>query len=319
LSYIKWLRERVGSRKVFLVFSSVILKDKRGHILLQRRTDFGFWGLPGGVLELGEDISGCARRELLEETGLLAGVLRPCGIYTHPRYDVTYPNQDQVQQCTICFQGCVEGGEMRADGVEVSEQAFFAPEELLSTPMPIWYRDMIRNAQLADDIYFSAPYSNDHPLEQLDTIRPLVGHALFIAVGATVVVASQHDRILALRNKLDDCWRLPAGLSKLGENVAQTAVRRVKEETGQPVILERIVGIYSAPEFHQTLANGDQLKQVGPLFLARLATNDEPLCGNARIEVAWKRPAQLAATACDEAGVLLRRALPHWKEGYFVC
>ena len=60
MSYIAWLRGKVGSRKIFLVFGTVVLRDENGRILLQRRSDFDFWGLPGGVMELGEDIEACA-------------------------------------------------------------------------------------------------------------------------------------------------------------------------------------------------------------------------------------------------------------------
>jgi len=87
-SYIAWVRQLVGRRKIFLVTSSIILRDGDGRILLQHRTDFDVWGLPGGVLEIDEDIQTCARRELLEETGLEMGELRLVGIYTHqPQVD----------------------------------------------------------------------------------------------------------------------------------------------------------------------------------------------------------------------------------------
>ena len=61
ISYVDWLRKKIGTRKVFLPFSSVVARDEHGRILLQRRTDFDFWGLPGGVLELDEDLETCAR------------------------------------------------------------------------------------------------------------------------------------------------------------------------------------------------------------------------------------------------------------------
>ena len=64
MAYIEWLRERLGRRNIFLVFGTVVLRDENGRILLQRRTDFSFWGLPGGVMEWGEDIETCTRREL---------------------------------------------------------------------------------------------------------------------------------------------------------------------------------------------------------------------------------------------------------------
>jgi len=186
-------------------------------------------------------------------------------------------------------------------------------------PMSIWYRDMIRDALQGEGIAFSAPYSIEQTREQLKSVRPFVGQAQLIIVEASVLVASRDGRVLGLRSKSETCWRLPAGFARLGENVAKTAVRRVWEEIGQQAILERIVGIYSAPEFHTILANGEQLKPVGPLFRARLAAGDELRHNNDQIEAAWKRPEELAAVACDQASLLLRRALPHWKHGYFVC
>ena len=85
MAYIEWIRSRVGHQKIFLAFAAIVLRDDRGRVLLQRRTDFDFWGLPGGVLELGEDIQTCARRELLEETGLTAANLSLVGVYSEPR------------------------------------------------------------------------------------------------------------------------------------------------------------------------------------------------------------------------------------------
>ncbi len=46
---------------------------RRGHVLLIRRGTEPFkgrWSIPGGLLELGEELAAGARRELKEETGL---------------------------------------------------------------------------------------------------------------------------------------------------------------------------------------------------------------------------------------------------------
>jgi len=72
LDYIQWIRSCVGHRKIILTFASIVLFDEHGRILLQRRTDFDFWCLPGGALEFDETIIKCAYRELLEVKGLVS-------------------------------------------------------------------------------------------------------------------------------------------------------------------------------------------------------------------------------------------------------
>jgi 8-oxo-dGTP diphosphatase len=58
-------------------------------LLIQRaqRVDEGKWGFPGGSLELGETVTRCAERELLEETGVEATALGVLTAYDYIRRD----------------------------------------------------------------------------------------------------------------------------------------------------------------------------------------------------------------------------------------
>jgi len=57
-------------------------------ILLMRRSDNGYWGLPGGFVELGESVTEAARREVVEETGWSVEIGRLIGVYSDPAQQV---------------------------------------------------------------------------------------------------------------------------------------------------------------------------------------------------------------------------------------
>jgi 8-oxo-dGTP pyrophosphatase MutT (NUDIX family) len=59
--------------------ASVALFDGDRVLLIQRARApwLGKWSLPGGRLEPGEDAQTCARREILEEVGLVVSALEP--------------------------------------------------------------------------------------------------------------------------------------------------------------------------------------------------------------------------------------------------
>jgi len=68
--------------------TSIIPVLPDGQIVLIRRRDNGKWGLPGGMVDWGQDIPTTVRRELAEETGLeLLTIRRLVGIYSAPDRD----------------------------------------------------------------------------------------------------------------------------------------------------------------------------------------------------------------------------------------
>jgi 8-oxo-dGTP pyrophosphatase MutT (NUDIX family) len=137
--YIQWLRQLAGPHLLPLVYATALIRDEAGRILFQRRADFGsaWWGLPGGLLEPGETPTACLQREALEETGLRVEPVRFVGVYSSPRYIVTYPNGDQVQQVTTCHECRIVGpvGELRPDPEEILGLEFFPPEALPRLPV----------------------------------------------------------------------------------------------------------------------------------------------------------------------------------------
>lgn len=294
ISYLEWIRARVGQRKIFLAFASVVLQDEHGRVLLQHRTDFHTWGLPGGILEPGETISACARRELLEETGLTAGELSLVGVYSEPEYDTTYPNGDQVQQYTVCFRGRLSGGQMRPDGVETSDQRFFDPAHLPFERLPKYYAAMLRDALNGGEPAFAPPFSAAETHNQIESIRPLIGNALYIGVGTAVVIRREDGRLLLVRRRDNGQWVLPGGYSHLGENAAYTALREAQEEAGLLANPERLLCVLSPPTAW-VYPNGDRVQPVVSVFQACWASEEPRPDQDETTEVAWMTPAEFLA------------------------
>ncbi len=130
-SYVEEMRQLIGSRPLLLVAAGVIVRNTNGAILLQRRTDDRLWGVPGGSLELGETLEEAARRELLEETGLVADELNLLDVYSGPDFFIHYPNGDQAYVVGATFlANVVDPHSAMPDGHEGSELGYFTLSEL---------------------------------------------------------------------------------------------------------------------------------------------------------------------------------------------
>jgi 8-oxo-dGTP pyrophosphatase MutT (NUDIX family) len=131
--YVGELRKVVGHRPLLLAAAGVIVRDTAGAILLQRRTDDGRWGIPGGALELGESLEETARRELTEETGLTAGDLELLDVYSGAEFFLTYANGDQAYVVGATFLAHSVSGESTPDGREGTELRYFSMAALPET------------------------------------------------------------------------------------------------------------------------------------------------------------------------------------------
>ena len=70
------------------VAASGIVFNTNGEILLEKRADNAWWGLPGGHVDVGESVEQAAVREIWEETGVRTRVKRLVGMYSDPQYNV---------------------------------------------------------------------------------------------------------------------------------------------------------------------------------------------------------------------------------------
>jgi mutator protein MutT len=79
-----------------IVTGGAIIRDQQNRILLQRRSDYGDWGLPGGGMDAGESIEETMIREVYEETGLKIKEYNLYTIYSGPRMKYRYPDGNEV-------------------------------------------------------------------------------------------------------------------------------------------------------------------------------------------------------------------------------
>ena len=101
--YIKSMRKYIGHERLLIVGAGVFV-HKNGNLLFQKRKDNGCWAADhGGCCENGETVEETAKRELFEETGLIANSLTLLGIFSGKELFYTYPNGDMVSNVNIAY------------------------------------------------------------------------------------------------------------------------------------------------------------------------------------------------------------------------
>lgn len=128
--YILDLRKTVGHRPLLQVGASVILVDRENRILLQLRSDNHCWGYAGGSVELDEVVEEAAKRELFEETGLIADKLELFGIFSGKETHYVYPNGDEVSTVDIVYVCREYHGTLKCQDGEVDKLKFFRVDEI---------------------------------------------------------------------------------------------------------------------------------------------------------------------------------------------
>lgn len=137
---------------------------------------------------------------------------------------------------------------------------------------------------------------------------PACGYVHFddpkVAVG---VVADRDGRILLTRRSHEPamgCWSFPSGYVDAGEDVRDAAVREALEETGLPVAIEALLGVYSRP--------GDPVIFIA--YAARVGEG-EPQAGEEALEVAFFPPGALPDLSAFPHDQHILAAWEAWRAG----
>jgi len=81
----------------------------------------------------------------MEELGIEIQLDDLVGVYSSPRYDVIYPNRDEIQQCCLFFKARWLSGEISVKDSESLEIRFFFPHELPVSRMPLCCQDKAKD------------------------------------------------------------------------------------------------------------------------------------------------------------------------------
>lgn len=128
--YAREMRKLIGNEILLTVGCGAIIEDKEGRILLQSRKDTDQWGVPGGLMELGETFLETLEREVFEETNLRIVEPKLFGIYSGKSGFGEYPNGDQVFSVQIIFRVSNFTGILKQEGDESKEHRFFDKNNL---------------------------------------------------------------------------------------------------------------------------------------------------------------------------------------------
>jgi ADP-ribose pyrophosphatase YjhB (NUDIX family) len=101
-------------------------------------------------------------------------------------------------------------------------------------------------------------------------LRTYVGHQRLLQFAASAFILDEYGNVLLGRRTDVMLWAPPSGVIQLGETPARTIEREVTEETGLNVTVERLIGLYTGPDFEWTYPNGDQAQIISAFFACNI-------------------------------------------------
>jgi ADP-ribose pyrophosphatase YjhB (NUDIX family) len=143
-AHIARLRAVVGHELLLLPSVSVLPVDEAGRILLVREAGHDGWGALGGAVDPGESPAAAAVREAREEISADIELTRLLDVLGGPDYEVTYPNGDRVAYVTAVYEARIVAGAPAPGDGELSELAWFSPDELPAVPLTRFALSVLR-------------------------------------------------------------------------------------------------------------------------------------------------------------------------------
>lgn len=144
MGYVEDLRKIVGTIPLILVGAVVIITDNENRILLQKRMHHpvGRYGLPGGLMELGESTMETAQREVYEETGLKVSNLNLIDVFSGKEHFIKTPNGDEFYVVVTAYWTKEFSGTLEINDEESMSLDFYHMDDLPEN-IPKSHKEMI--------------------------------------------------------------------------------------------------------------------------------------------------------------------------------
>lgn len=110
-----------------------------------------------------------------------------------------------------------------------------------------------------------------------------------VVPSVVAIVQDDQGRVLLIHKTDNDLWALPGGGHEIGESIAQTVVREVKEETGYDVEVDDLVGTYTDPRHVMAYEDGEIRQQFSIAFRAHVVGGEARTSNESRA-VEWVAP-----------------------------
>ncbi|WP_258724413.1 NUDIX hydrolase [Cellulomonas sp. NS3] len=107
-----------------------------------------------------------------------------------------------------------------------------------------------------------------------------------VVPSVVAIVTDDEGRVLLIHKTDNDLWALPGGGHEIGESIADTVVREVKEETGYDVAVGRVTGLYTNPRHVMAYDDGEVRQQFSIAFRASLV-GGKPATSSESKAVEW--------------------------------
>ena len=130
--YLDELRKKTGHMPLLIPHSVVVLINEKNEILLEERSDDGYFDFPGGAIDLKETMEEAASRELYEETGITADELELLKVYSGEITHYVYFNGDEIYGVDAVYICKKYHGELNPQLSEVKTLRFYSLDNMPS-------------------------------------------------------------------------------------------------------------------------------------------------------------------------------------------